>query len=284
MQNKVQTIISDLPDRLDQLHKPPKHLYHQGIALDQLLQKPVVGIVGSRKVSAYGRAVTEQFSSELAKRGVVIVSGLALGVDSIAHRACLDSGGQTIAVLPSGTNSIYPSSHVGLSQQIADDGGCLISEYEPSEKPTKYSFIARNRIIASLSDVLLVTEAAERSGSLHTANFALELGRPVFAIPGNITNTNSAGTNQLLQAGASLALSPQDILDELGLEATSKVAYIPENEVEEIILRLLSQGISHGEDLHHQSGLDTHIYQQHLTMLEIKGVIRPLASNHWQII
>ncbi len=264
------------------MHQPPKTLYQQGSELADILQKPTVGIVGSRKVSSYGRTVTENFSSALAKRGVVIVSGLALGVDSIAHRACLNAKGQTIAVLPSGLEAIYPSSHQGLAKQITQTGGTLITEYEPHEKPMKHYFIARNRIIAALSDILLVTEAAERSGSLHTANFALELGKPVFAVPGNITNINSMGTNKLIAVGATPALNPEDIIEELGLSQAPEVAYIPENEVEELILSLLEQGISDGELLHQRSGLASQIYQQHLTMLEIKGAIKPLSANRWQ--
>ncbi len=282
MQNQYKTNISDLPERLQQLHKPPKHLYQQGSKLKDILKNPTVGIVGSRKVSTYGRAVTEEFTNTLAKRGVVIVSGLALGVDSIAHRACLEAKGQTIAVLPSGLESIYPSSHQGLAKQIVQTGGSLVTEYEPQEKPMKHFFIARNRIIAGLSDILLVTEAAERSGSLHTANFALELGKPVFAIPGNITNINSGGTNKLIQVGASPALSPEDLIQELGLTSAPIAAYIPENEAEELLLELLDQGISEGEILHQKSGLGLQAYQQHLTLLEIKGVIKPLSANRWQ--
>lgn len=282
MQNKYKTNISELPERLRQLHTPPKYLYQQGSELSKLLQRPTVGIVGSRKVSSYGRSVTEDFANTLAKQGIVIVSGLALGVDSIAHRACLEAKGQTIAVLPSGLEAIYPSSHQGLAKQIIQTGGSLVTEYEPQEKPMKHFFIARNRIIAALSDILLVTEAAERSGSLHTANFALELGKPVFAVPGNITNINSSGTNKLIQMGASPALSPEDLIQELGLASAPIAAYIPENEAEELLLTLLDQGISDGELLHQKSGLASQVYQQHLTLLEIKGVIKPLSANRWQ--
>src|SRR5690606_28976050 len=149
-----------------------------------------------------GRAVTYKFASELAARGVVIVSGLALGVDSIAHEACIGSGSKTIAVLPVGLEKIYPTSHTHLAKKISQGNGLLVSEYPSGTDPRRENFIARNRIIAALAEGVLITEAAENSGSLHTARFAIELGLPVLAVPGPINSSTSVGTNNLIKAGA----------------------------------------------------------------------------------
>ncbi len=273
---------NNFSERLSQLSDAPKKLYTKGQDLDKLLSAPTVGIVGSRKVSTYGRRVTQNFAYELSKSGVVVVSGLALGVDSIAHRATLDAKGSTIAVLPCGIESIYPASHVGLAEQILDRG-TLISEYPASERPMKHYFIGRNRIIAALSDILIITEAAEKSGSLHTANFALDLGKPVFAIPGNIDSPTSAGTNQLIRSGAIPALSPKDVLEELGIKDTDRTAYIPENEHEKEILTAIGKGVHETNLLANNSNLPLNILQQQLTLLEIKGVIRAEAGR-WYII
>ncbi len=198
------------------LAQQPRTLHVAGEDLEALLTKPRIGVVGTRTPTSYGIAVTKMLVTELTKQGIVVVSGLALGIDSIAHQACLEVGGQTIAVLPSGLGNIYPRSHQKLAKQIVENEGTLVSEYEHSETPYKHYFIARNRIIAALSDGLLVIEAAEKSGSLHTADFALELGKPVFAVPGNITSPLSAGCNELIRNGAVPVTSVQDIFEELG--------------------------------------------------------------------
>lgn len=275
----------DFPPELKDLSQPIKELHTAGQDLAKLLKKPTVGIVGSRKVSAYGRMVTDEFASSLARKGVVVISGLALGVDSIAHRACLQASGQTIAVLPSGIDSIYPAGHQGLARQIMSKDGALVSEYPGKERPMRHYFIARNRIISALSDILLVTEAAEKSGSLHTAQFALEQGKSVYAVPGPINSPTSAGANNLIKAGAGVALTPEDILLELGIDpkTAGSVSYIPENETEKILVGLLSNGITDGDTLHIKSGLETPVFQQHLTLLEIKGVIAPLGNNGWKL-
>lgn len=285
MKLQIRNIVRKLPDRLLHLPQQPKELYEAGEALSHLLESPVVGIVGSRKLSPYGRGVTADLAGQLARKGVVIVSGLALGVDSIAHEAVLQSKGKTIAVLPSGIHAIYPASHHGLAQRIAEEHGTLVSEYEATARPGRQSFIARNRIIAALCDVLVVTEAAERSGSLHTARFALELGRPVLAVPGNITSPTSAGTNNLIKAGAIPVTSVEDIVAVLGIDQdTASDVYYAENESEEAILALLRDGIENGEELFRRSNLAIHDFQQHLTMLEINGVITPLGNNNWRLL
>lgn len=256
-----------------------------GNNVNELLQRPCVTVVGSRKVSAYGKAVTLGLAGELAKAGVVIISGLALGVDSLAHKAALDAGGLTIAVLPSGIDRIYPASHQGLAKQILAQGGALVSEYPNDELPHKYHFIERNRIASGMGDALLVTEAAEKSGTLHTASFALEQGKPVLAVPGNITSPTSVGTNNLIKTGATPVTSAQDIMYALGLELTEAKKEAPRssNPHEQILLDLLFSGVSDGTELLDQSELEVSLFNQTLTMLEIRGHIRPLGNNRWAL-
>lgn len=199
---------------LSQLAQPVNNLYYAGNNLLELLDRPCVAIVGSRHPSEYGEQVTRQLVEDLVAAGIVIVSGLALGIDSIAHRAAVDNGGQTVAVLPAGLDNIYPSRHRQLADQIIETGGALVTEYpEGSGPPLKYQFIARNRIIAALADAIVITEAARKSGSLHTADFGLELGIDILALPGNITSPTSGGTNKLIRSGATPVLSSADILE-----------------------------------------------------------------------
>lgn len=262
----------------------PQTLYGLGADIETLLALPRVAIVGSRKVSSYGRSVTAQLAGELAAYGIVIVSGLALGVDGLAHRAALEAGGLTIAVMPCGLERIYPANHYSLGQQIIRQGGALISEYAAGTETYKVNFIARNRLIAALADVTLITEAAEKSGSLHTARFALEQGKDVLAVPGNITSPTSVGTNNLIRAGATPVTSTQDVLDALGLTAPSadKIVRGGSNE-EQLILDLLAQDIGDGAELLLRSRLPVMQFNQTLTMMEITGKVRPLGGNTWAI-
>ncbi len=283
---KSKTLLAqDLPERLQQLPQPPKQMHCQGTDLDTMLRRPILGIVGARGVSPYGRTITADLARALARRGVVIVSGLALGVDSIAHRAALEASGLTIAVLPSGLSSIYPANHRSLAKQIIDSNGLLVSEYEPDATPHQGSFIARNRIIAGLCDGLLVTEAAEASGSLHTARFALEQGKVIMAVPGNITSPVSAGTNNLIKTGATPITSANDILQALNVQTEREDVepYYPENELEAAIVTPLQAGPIDGHELLAASHLSITDFQQHLTMLELKDVIVPLGNNIWKL-
>jgi DNA processing protein len=250
--------------------------------LDDLLSRPRVAIVGSRKITPYGRMVTEQFSRILAQAGVVIVSGLAYGVDACAHQAVLDAGGLTIAVLPMGMDKIYPRVHHNLATQIVEQGGALITEYEDGVPAFKWNFIERNRIVSGMSDVLLITEAAINSGTMHTARFALEQGKDVMTIPGNITSPTSAGTNHLIRMGANPALSPEDVLSVLGIrmpEAKAKPAGA--NPQEQCILNLLEENISDGSELLSKAALPIELFNQTLTMLEITGKVRATGNNSW---
>lgn len=276
----------NLPDELLRLPQPPQKLHCSNDSLDNLLKLPRIGIVGSRKVSPYGRAVTTKLAHELAGKGVVIVSGLALGVDSIAHNSALQAGGITIAVLPCSLNRVYPRSHTQLAHLITQKGGLLVTEYSQAPEPRREYFIARNRIIAALSEGLLITEAAVNSGSLHTARFALELGIPVLAVPGPITSPTSEGTNNLIKAGAIPVTSVEDIFLALKWRDTAaRAADIHANtEPERIILELLRSGLSDGHEILSASKLEAPSFNQALTMLELTGRIRPLGNNHWSII
>lgn len=275
---------ADIPEVLRRIDTPPQQLYTAGADIRTLLEKPCVTVVGTRKVSSYGRTVTTQLVSELAKAGVVIISGLAIGVDSIAHKAALDAGGLTIAVLPSGLNRVYPASHQSLARQIVRQGGALVTEYSPDAPMYKINFIARNRIASGMADVLLITEAAEKSGTLHTARFALEQGKEVMVVPGNITSPTSAGTNNLLKSGAAPVTAVSDIFHVLGIEPTTHKAAVKSHDPhEQILLDLLSTGISNGEELLQGSKLTVPLFNQTLTMLEIRGHIRPLGNNHWAL-
>lgn len=282
--NVVKILKKDLPEKVTFLAKPPKQLSIAG-DLESLLKLPTVGIVGARKASSYGRSITANIAEELSRADICIVSGLALGVDSIAHKAALETRGKTIAVLPSGIKQIYPASHRELARAIVEKGGALVSEYEDDFRPRRESFIQRNRIIAALSDVLLVTEAAEKSGSLYTANFALELGKTVLAVPGNITSPYSAGTNNLIKSGAIMVTNVQDVLNAAGIEPgkQEQLELYGDNEYESEILRLLGSGLSNADEMLAKSTMDVQLFQQTLTMLELKGAVLPLGNNHWRV-
>ena len=256
-----------------------------GNDVNELLKKPCVTVVGSRKVSAYGKSVTSSLAGELASAGIVIISGLALGVDSLAHKSALDASGLTIAVLPSGLDRVYPASHQSLARQIIEQGGALVTEYPEGTDPYPSNFIARNRIASGLGDVLLITEAAEKSGTLHTANFALEQGKPVLAVPGNITSPTSVGTNNLIKSGATPVTSARDVFHALGLDVAQKKREAPRsgNPNEQILLDLLFSGIDDGAELLSSSRLEVSLFNQTLTMLEIRGQIRPLGNNRWAL-
>ena len=273
----------DFPKRLQDIPDPPKQLYSLG-PLKDLLENPLLSVVGSRKVTPYGRSVTNKLSREAAEQGIVIVSGLALGVDAIAHSAALEAGSKTIAVMPCGLDTIYPASHRNLAEQILRSGGALISEYPSGTAPFKNNFIARNRIVSGISDGVLITEAAIKSGSLHTANFALDQGKTVMAVPGNITNEQSVGTNNLIKMGAVPVTELRNILSAMGLEQKQKNNVIVGiNEHETQLLTLISAGVTDGARLLIESKLDPQVFNHTLTMLEITDKIRPSGAGHWAL-
>ena len=200
------------PKKLNEIYSRPAKIYLMGN--EEILNKPSIAIIGCREASDYGKKMAFEFAYKLASKGIVIVSGLARGIDSCAHLGAVKAKGQTIAVLGSGLNNIYPKENLKLSQEIIRQNGAIISEYEPNAKPLKMHFPARNRIISGLSNGVLVVEAKEKSGTMITVDFALEQGRDVFALPGNITSMNSYGTNELIKQGAKLVTNVDEILDE----------------------------------------------------------------------
>ncbi|MBC7707956.1 DNA-protecting protein DprA [Polaromonas sp.] len=274
---------TDYPALLQQIPQPPAQLFKVGGALRPFMQRPRVAIVGSRRVTAYGRHVTSQLARELASRGVVIISGLALGVDAIAHQGALEAGGDTIAVLPTSLDKLYPANNERLGRLIVAEGGVLLSEY-PKGAPFmfKYNFVARNRLISGLADAVLITEAAEDSGSLHTADFALQQGREVLVVPGNITSPTSAGTNNLLKVGATPVTTVNDILHVLKLEpSAAKVKCKGGTPAEQMVLDLIADDIHDGDQLLAVSQLPAAEFNQALTMLEITGKVPAAGANTW---
>ena len=201
------------PKELNNITPKVEQLYIRG----KIPKSPKIGVIGTRRPTAYGLHATEALVRPLAAAGACIVSGMAIGIDSAAHRQALAAGGSTIAVLPSSLQKPYPARHRGLAEQIANNGA-LITEYSSTSNIYKGNFIARNRIIAAMSDVLLVVEAAERSGTMHTVDFAIQLGKDVAAIPGPINHHYSMGTNRLLKDGVHLITEPEDLIQLIGVE------------------------------------------------------------------
>lgn len=268
----------EYPDLLKQIHNPPKQLYRVG---EKLLHDEIrIAIVGSRKASSYGHQVTYMLARDLANAGCTIVSGLALGVDSIAHKATVESRGRTIAVQACGLDKIYPSSHRDLARQIINSGGSIISEYEIGTQPFKSNFPMRNRVISGISHAVVITEAAEKSGSLVTARFALEQNREVFAVPGNITNPLSKGTNNLIKSGAMPVSDASEILEALGLEKKRQQRLIkPDNPFEAKIYALLQDGVSSHEELLIRVGMEANEFNQQITMMELNGKIKTMDGG-----
>ncbi len=274
----------EVGERVRQLHDSPTALYYRGTDPNILLRQPSVAIVGSRKMTPYGKMVTEQLTKDLVRAGVVIISGLAFGVDAASHTACLAAGGKTIAVLPSSPDKIYPASHLALSHKIIEQGGTLISEYGEATPAMQHTFIARNRIIAACADAVLIPEAALKSGSLHTADFALDLGKPVLAVPGPITSAMSAGTNQLIKNGALPVTGANDVLEALGINQQQVFAIAKTDSPEEArILDAVSRGVHDGLELLRMSKLDSRLFLQTISLLEIKGYIRAIGNDQWAV-
>ncbi len=271
---KISECIADLSDKLYVMGELPA------------TRQPSVAIVGSRKPTTYGKEITERIAGELAKKGVVIISGLAIGVDALAHKATLAAGGTTIAVLANGLHRIYPNTNRELAKTILAKNGAILSEYEPGVEPMQHRFLERNRIVSGLSDIVIVTEAASRSGTLNTAAHALNQGKIVFAVPGNITSPMSAGCNQLIKQGAIPLLDTQDVLEALGLLDNTKQMLLPigSTPLENDILKSLQKGIRDGDAILQTLGANPSEFNTALTMLEINGAIKALGANQWTLI
>lgn len=248
-------------------------------------RRPTVAIVGTRKPTAYGRDVTYQLANDLASRGIIIVSGLAIGIDGIAHQAALDAGGITMAVLANGVDTIYPAIHKGLADKIITAGGAIISEYEPGVLARNFQFLERNRIVSGLSDAIIVTEAAIHSGTMATVAYALDQGREVFVVPGNITSPLSAGCNKLIKQGAHPITCADDVLEIIAPDLLRPQSLLPlgSNALESKIISLLQSGIRNGDELHNNTDVNISEFSQTLTLMEISGTIRALGGNQWTL-
>jgi len=256
------------PPLLAELYDPPAELFVRGEL--EALSAPGVAVVGARSCSAYGAQVARAIARELAAAGLVVVSGLARGVDGEAHRGALEARGKTVAVLGCGIDRDYPRSHAELARRIVASGA-VVSEYPPGVEPAPWRFPARNRIIAGLARAAVVVEARERSGALITADFALELGRDVFAVPGEITSALSAGTNDLLRQGAAPLTSVRDVFEALGIEPepASEAAV---SDPAAAVLGILQTGAAGADELTRASGLSSAEVAAALVELELAGL------------
>ncbi len=274
-----------LKHKLNRLDKSVGELTFSGVDINDLVNHKFVAVVGTRKPTAYGKMMTEKLTQGLAREGVIIVSGLALGIDSLAHKACLDAGGSTIAVLPDLPTG-YPATNRMIAERILEQRGALLTEVQPKNMPPRVKFLERNRIVATLCDAVVIPEATDKSGSLNTARNARELGIPVFAVPGNTTSPMSEGTNQLLKRGAKVVTEASDVLSALGINSKpsqQKLDLAGENEAETLILQKIAKGLNDPDTLQAETKLKTTELQTHLTMLEIQGKITQDSLGLWQL-
>ncbi len=276
----------DYPALLKELPEAPPVLYIRGTLTAE--DNWAVAIVGTRKATAYGRDTAYQLAGELAQAGLTIVSGLALGVDAAAHQGVLDAGGRTLAVLPCGIDAVYPPEHRQLAQRIARQGA-LITEFPPGTLAESKNFPPRNHLISGLSLGVIVVEAPLKSGALLTADSAAEQGREVFAVPGQTTSAGSKGSNRLIQDGAKLVMSADDVLNELNMTRgtpqtraeVSKIA--PANEQERLIINSLGDGPLHIDDLCRLLTLPVAVVSSTLALMELKGMVRQIGSMQYAL-
>jgi DNA processing protein len=259
------------PRLLRELHDPPPGLFLRGSGKHELLERSAVAIVGARACSSYGAQVARLLGRELAAAGLVVVSGLARGVDGEAHRGALEAAGVTVAVLGCGVDRDYPAGHAQLAQRICERG-IVVSEYAPGVEPAPWRFPARNRIIAGLALATVIVEARQRSGALITADFALEAGREVFAVPGEITSTLSTGSNALLRFGAIPLTAAADVLEQLGVEVPQAEA-APLGPDATAILTALADQPAGADELGRTTGLDAGDVASALAELELAGAV-----------
>ena len=270
------------PHRLKEIDQPPPVLYLRGSLLPE--DEWAVAIVGTRRVTAYGRQVAEELASALARNGVAVVSGLARGIDSIAHQAAVNAGGRTIAVMGTGVDKIYPPENSRLAEQILQQGA-LVSDYAPGTPPDGVNFPPRNRIISGLSLAVVIVEAGLTSGALITAAFAAEQGREVFAIPGNIHAPQSQGTNRLILDGAIPLLNPQQVLEALNLtmvtehRAARKV--LPTDPIEKQVFQVLSAEPLHVDEIRMRTDMPIEQVSATLALMELKGMVRQVGGMNY---
>ncbi|WP_420627798.1 DNA-processing protein DprA [Candidatus Leptofilum sp.] len=285
-QTGVSLLTREMPDYPNYLHEipnPPPLLYYQGEILEQ--DQWAVAVVGTRRLTAYGRQVTRDLVAGLVQNNITVVSGLARGIDAIAHKTAIELGGRTFAVLGSGLDCIYPAENRTLAQEITQGQGAIISEYGLGVQPEAKNFPPRNRIISGLSLGVIVIEAGERSGALITTNFALEQDRDVFAVPGNINSPASRGPNKLIQEGAKLVTKVEDVLEELNLhmvaERTAVQLVLPETAEEIALYSQLSGQPIHIDDLSRSTGLPSALVSSTLTLMELKGMVQQVGGMNY---
>ncbi|MFH1833367.1 MAG: DNA-processing protein DprA [Candidatus Levyibacteriota bacterium] len=280
----------DYPELLRQIKNPPFVLYGKGQMPDGTWFSRSISVVGARKTTQYGREVTKLLVTELALRGLTIVSGLALGIDAVSHMTALENNGRTIAVLGCGADCCSPAENLSIYKDILKTNNCIVSEFPLGMKPTQWTFPARNRIIAGLSQGVLVTEGAEDSGSLITAEFALKFGRKVFAVPGPITSQMSKGPYKLIQKGAKLVTSGEDILKELKIQK-SKIKITGQNskarkgdtKEENTILKLLENEPLHFDEIVGKTKFKPSELSRIVSLMELKGFIKSLNNGYFSI-
>lgn len=272
----------NFPQKLLPYDDCPHYLFFKGDL--SLADSPSVAIVGTRSPSGYGRIVTDRFAGELAQNGLTVISGLAYGVDSIAHRKTLEVGGKTIAVLGSGLNNIYPAEHTSLAREI-ETSGLILSEHSVSAKPSRYTFPLRNRLIAALSDGVLITEAGEKSGTVHTKEYALDYGKNIYAVPGNVTSEKSVLPNSLIKSGQAQAVtSAQDILADFGITSgrpAQKAVQL--GLVEQKIYDALKSGEKDIDELCQKCEQNVNLLSSYLTTMEINGLIRKMPGGFYAL-
>ncbi|HEU0294296.1 MAG TPA: DNA-processing protein DprA [Anaerolineales bacterium] len=273
------------PQRLKEIDQPPPVLYVRGEYLpDDLF---AVAVVGTRRVTAYGRQITEELAAFLAANGMTVISGLARGVDAIAHQTALKAGGRTIAVLGSGVDKIYPPEHRTLAEQMMERGA-ILSDYAPGTQPEASNFPPRNRIISGLSLAVVVVEAGETSGALITAEFAAEQGREVFAVPGSILAPQSKGTNKLIQNGALPLLSVNDLMQALDItrvgEQKAARKIMPADAIEAKLLTVLTNEPMHVDEIRNQSELPIEKVSAALVLMELKGMVRQVGGMNYVVL
>lgn len=279
---KISINEKNFPKCLKEIKNPPENIFYKG----ELPKKysDCFAIVGTRLCSEYGKRIALEFSNQLSQAGLTIVSGLAPGIDTYSHLACVEKNRQTIAVLGTGLDekSIYPKENLMLSRKILATGGCLISEYPAGTNGSKLTFPARNRIISALSVGVLVVEAKEKSGSLITAGFARSQGKKLFAVPGSIYSPNSKGTNALIKKGVQLVESSNDILKALKMLSRKKSDSHPvlgENDEENLILQAIKEEALYIEKIIEKTNLPASAVLSQLAILEIQGKVRNLGNN-----
>lgn len=280
---KFVSILSDAYSKmLSETISPPVMLYCKGDV--SLLNSPCLAVVGTRRCTRYGKDVTAMFTREIAKAGITIVSGLCDGVDSVAHSTCLEVGGKTIAVLGGGLNNIYPATNTPLAENILSCGGLIISEYKPNVKPQRYYFPARNRIVAGISQGVLITEATEKSGSMHTKEYALENNRDLFVVPGRITDIYSKGCNMVIKnCQSSMVLDPDEIIRSFGKESSKSSVVVEQLSMEEqMIIDALKSDEVHYEELVSRLKIEPKRLSTLLMRLELKGVVQKLPGNYYR--